>query len=201
MIRAAALLSLVATLALVLWVPSAYPPAHFVGLLRAEHARAAAFWGSLPAARRLDRALNLLESPSGPAPLARSPGLPGAVATEMAAANRRLFDSDYFRAVDALLLLAAYRAATLLDCLPVLAPILFAALADGALVRLIKAREFRQHDPEMFALYGSAVLLTLCGTLIAGLLPWVLPPWVLPAVPFAIGEFAGRALACFHKHG
>lgn len=201
MIRAAALLTLVATLALVLWVPSAYPPTHFVGLLRAEHAEAAAFWGSVAAVRRLDRALGLLEAPSGPALTAPSHVLPGAVATEMAAAHRRLFANDYFRAVDALLLLAAYRAATLLDCLPVLALFLFAALADGALVRLIKAREFRQHDPEMFALYAGGVYLTLCGTLVASVLPWVLPPWILPAVPLAVGAFAGGALACFHKHG
>lgn len=201
MIRTAALLSFVAALALVLWVPSAYPPAHLVGLLRAEHAQAADLWGSGPAARRLDRALNALARPTAATALVPAPGPPGAVATEMAATHRRLFDSDYFRAVDALLLLAAYRAATLLDCLPVLALFLFAALADGALVRLIKAREFRPHDPEMFALYGSAAILTLCGTLVAGVLPWVLPPWLLPAVPLAAGTFGGRALACFHKPG
>lgn len=200
MIRAAALLTLVATLALVLWVPSAHPPAHFLALLRTEHAEAAAFWGSAPAARRLDRALGLLETSTAPVPKAPSPGLPGAVATEMAATHRRHFDNDYVRAVDALLLLAAYRAATVLDGLPVLALFLFAALADGALVRRIKAREFRQHDPELFALYAGGALLTLCGALVAGVLPWVLPPWLPPAVPLVVGMFAGRALACFHTH-
>jgi hypothetical protein len=50
MIRAIAVVSLLALLVLVLYVPSANPPERFVAQLRAEYGMAAGFWGAYNAA-------------------------------------------------------------------------------------------------------------------------------------------------------
>jgi hypothetical protein len=109
----------------------------------------------------LDRAVRMQEATANvtPIPAAKdaplTTGVNGAVSQEMSAVNQRLFDNTYFRSVDALLLLASYRLATLLEWLPWLTAFVLAALVDGGLTRLVKAKEFLQHDPEMFALYAS----------------------------------------------
>jgi uncharacterized protein DUF4400 len=207
MIRAVAMLSLLVLLILVLYLPSAHPPERFLAQLRAEHEAAAAYWGAEPATRMLDRMLGMQEATAQvtPTPAAHdapsTAGVNGAVAREMSSVNQRLFNNGYFRSVDALLLLASYRLATLLEWLPWLALFSVATLADGAFTRVIKAKEFLQHDPEMFALYASLGIVTLCATVIGFVLPVALPPLLLPCVPLVVGVLAGRALGCFHRRG
>jgi len=205
MIRAVAILSLLATLILVLYVPSVNPPERFLAQLRTEHEAAVAYWGSGPATRMLDRAIALQGATADVTPIPSAADAPpaanvnGAVAGEMAAVNRRLFDNPYFRAVDALLLLASYRLATFLEWLPWLSVFLLASLIDGALTRLVKAKEFVQHDPEMFALYASLGIMVLCATAVACVLPVTLHPLLLPCVPLMVGAVTGRAVGCFHR--
>ena len=207
MIRAVAVLSLLVLLVLVLYVPSAHPPERFLAQLRAEHEAAIVYWGAEPATRMLDRAMRMQDSTAEVTPIpaakdAPSPtGVNGAVSREMSSVNQRLFNNAYFRAVDALLLLASYRLSTLLEWLPWLAVFVLAALVDGVLVRLIKAKEFLQHDPEMFALYASLGIVILCATVIGFVLPVTLHPLLLPCVPLVVGVLAGRALGCFHRRG
>jgi hypothetical protein len=117
----------------------------------------------------------------------------------MSSVNQRLFNNAYFRSVDALLLLASYRLSTLLEWLPWLAVFVLAAVVDGGLARLIKSKEFLQHDPEMFALYASLGIVILCATVIGFVLPAMLHPLLLPCVPLVVGVLAGRALGCFHR--
>lgn len=207
MIRVVAVLSLLVLLVLVLYVPSAHPPAHFLAQLRAEHEAATAYWGSDPATRMLDRAMSMQSSAAEVTPIptaqdAPSPaGVNGAVSREMSSVNQRLLNNTYFRSVDALLLLASYRLSTVLEWLPWLAAFTLAAVVDGGFARLIKAKEFLQHDPEMFALYASLGILTLCATVVGFVLPVTLPPLLLPCVPLVVGALAGRALGCFHRRG
>ena len=207
MIRAVAVVSLLILLVLVLYVPAAHPPERFLAQLRAEHAAAAAYWGGEPATRMLNRSLKMQETTAEitPVPAAKdapSPaGVNGAVSREMSSVNQRLFNNAYFRAVDALLLLASYRLSTLLEWLPWLAVFILAAVADGGLARLIKAKEFLQHDPEMFALYASLGIISLCVTVIGFVLPVTLHPLLLPCVPLVVGVLAGRAWGCFHRRG
>ena len=207
MIRAVALLSLVTLLILVLYVPSAHSPERFASQLRAEHAAAVAYWGSGPAARMLDRSLRMQETIADVTPIpATGNGLPtasvnGAVAREMSSANQRLFNNPYFRSVDALLLLASYRLSTLVEWLPWLSVFILGALADGGLARLIKAKEFLQHDPEMYALYASLGIVVICAIIIGFVLPVALHPLLLPGAPLIVGVLAGRALGCFHRRG
>ncbi|MFY9327934.1 MAG: DUF4400 domain-containing protein [Georgfuchsia sp.] len=202
-----AVLSLVILLVLVLYVPSAHPPERFVAQLRAEHEAASTYWGTDPAMRMLDRAVGMQTTTASVTPIPSAKDAPtivgvnGAVSQEMSSVNQRLFNNSYFRSVDALLLLASYRLSTVLEWLPWLGAFVLAAIADGGFARLIKAKEFLQHDPEMFALYASLGIVVFCATVICFVLPVTLHPLLLPCVPLLVGVLAGRALGCFHRRG
>jgi hypothetical protein len=207
MIRAVAVLALLVLLVLVLYVPSAHSPERFLAQLRVEHEAAAAYWGAEPATRMLDRAMRMQDSTAQVTPIPAAKDAPspasvnGAVSREISSVNQRLFNNAYFHAVDALLLLASYRLSTLVEWLSWLAVFAWAAVVDGGLARLIKAKEFVQHDPEMFALYASLWIVILCATIIGFVLPVTLHPLLLPCVPLVVGVLAGRALGCFHRRG
>lgn len=207
MIRVVAVVSLLCLLVLVLYLPSAHPPERFLAQLRAEHQATAAFWGEAPALRILSRALGMQDSarqvtpvPSAAAALPSS-ALGGAVAHEMASVNQRLFDNAYFRSIDALVLLAAFRLSTLLEWLPWLVAFALAVLADGWIVRVIKSKEFRQHDPELFALHACLAIVVACATVVGFVLPVTLHPLVMPAIPIAISVLLSWAVASFHRRG
>jgi len=207
MIRAVAILSLVILLILVLYVPSAHPPEQFLAQLRDEHQIATSYWGPQFATQMLDRAVQMQEATANVTPIPTAKDAPstsavnGAVLLEMSSVNQRLFNNPYFRSVDALLLLASYRLSTLLEWLPLLAAFGIAAIADGGFARFIKAKEFRQHDPEMFAWYASLGIVVLCATVIGFVLPMRLHPLLLPCAPLVVSVLAGRAQGCFHRRG
>lgn len=207
MIRAAAFFSLVILLLLVLYIPSAHPPQRFVAQIRIEHEATTAFWGSEPAARILARAVRMQDATVEVTPIPKasvapsSTGVNNAVAKEMASVNQRLFNNPYFRSIDALLLLGSYRLSTLLEWLPWLAAFALAAIVDGWFVRLIKAKEFVQHDPEMFAVYACLAIITLCAMVLGFVVPVTLHPLVLPSVPLVVSVLVGRSVGCFHKRG
>jgi hypothetical protein len=207
MIRATAFLSLVILLLLVVYIPSAHPPQRFVAQIRIEHEATTAFWGSEPAARILARAVRMQDATVEVTPIPKasvapsSTGVNNAVAQEMASVNQRLFNNPYFRSIDALLLLGSYRLSTLLEWLPWLAAFALAAIVDGWFVRLIKAKEFMQHDPEMFAVYACLAIIIMCATVVGFVVPVTLHPLVLPSVPLVVGVLVGRAVGCFHKRG
>ncbi len=207
MIRAVTVGSLLGLLLLVLYLPSAHRPERFLAHLREEHRSIAQFWGDAPAQRILTRAIGMQDSARSAAPLPSAADAPdagavtSAVAAEMANVNRRLFDNAYFRSIDALLLLAAYRLATLLQWLPWLLTFAFAALADGYVVRLIKAKEFRQHDPEVYAIHACAAIVTICAAVVGLVVPVTLHPLVMPCVPLLVSVLAGRAVGSFHRRG
>lgn len=205
MIRAVAVVSLVLLLVLLLYVPSAHPPERFLGQLRSEHETAVDFWGAEPAYRMLDRAMRMQSGAAEASPIPslrdmpRTPGVNGAVATEMASVNQRLFNNAYFRSVDALLMLASYRLSSLLEWLPWLMPLVLAAGMDGALARIIRAKEFLQHDPEMFAVWCSLLIIAACSTVVAFVLPMQLHPAMLAGSPIAMAVLLGRAITHFHR--
>lgn len=205
MIRATAILSLVILLILVLYIPSAHQPQHFVSQIRIEHEAAAAFWGIEPATHILARAVRMQDATVDVTPIPKASDAPAAngvnnaVAQEMGSVNQRLFNNPYFRSIDALLLLGSFRLATLLEWLPWLAAFALATTVDGWFVRLIKAKEFVQHDPEMFALYACLAIIAMCATVIGFVMPVTIPPLVLPCVPLVVSVLVGRALGCFHR--
>lgn len=207
MIRFVSTTSLVALLILVLYLPSAYPPERFIDQLRTEHALTIDFCGHDHAMRILSRMLDLQATAQQASPIPSSTEVPApnpidlAVAKQMADVNNRLFNNPYFRSVDTLLVLATYRVAVLIEWLPALLVFMLAVLCDGFLVRIIKSKEFRQHNPEVFGLHVCAIIMTACATVLAFVLPVTLHPLVISVVPIAISVFASRALANFHRRG
>lgn len=205
MIRFVSTTSLVALLILVLYLPSAYPPERFIDQVRTEHALVVEFWGHEHATRILSRMLDwqTVVKQASPVPSPADAPAPNpvdlAAAKQMADVNHRLFHIPYFRSIDTLLTLATYRLSVLIEWLPALLTFMLAALFDGFLVRIIKSKEFRQHNPEVFALHICAAILTACATVLAFVLPVTLHPRVFSAVPIAIGIFASLALAHFHR--
>lgn len=205
MIRFVAVASLTALLILVMYLPAAHPPEHFIARMRIEHEQTAAFWSDIHAQRIMARTLHTqaAAAPLSPIPTSRSApqlgGVDSAVAKEMSAVNTRLFNSPYFRAIDALLLLATYRFFTLLEWLPWLLAFGAAAVFDGAARRAIKAKQFAHHDPEIFALYACGSIVLGCATVVAFVVPSTLPTALLPIVSIVLGAFAGGALAHFHQ--
>lgn len=205
MIRATATLSLTALLILVLYLPAVTTPERYLAVLHAEQALTAEAWGPEPAARILAHMLDWQATLQAAAPLPNRTAAPDlqpvhrATAREMAAIHRRIFDSAYFRAIDAALALAAYRFAALLAWLPALAVFLFAVLADGFIVRIVKSSAFRQHDPEVFALHTCGAIVTGCATMVACVVPAPVHPLLWPIAPIAMSVFASRALADYHR--
>jgi hypothetical protein len=205
MIRAMAVASLLSLLVLVLYVPSAHPPERFVEQLRTEYTHAAVFWGKDAGTRMLSRAMSMQESArqTSPVPSSKDAAPVGnvnaAVGREMASVNQRLFNNPYFRSIDALLLLASFRLSMLLEWLPWLLAFPFTAMVDGYLVRLVKAKEFLHHNPEMFALFACLAILTSCATILAFVLPITLHPLAVPCVPVIIGSLMGTAIRDFHR--
>ena len=202
MIRAIAITALVTLLILVLYLPSAHPPERFLAQLRAENATSVSFWGQEAATRMLNRALSLQGDTAQITPLPKSSATPNnASAAEMAAMNQRLFNNPYFRSIDALLLLASYRAAALLQWLPWLSLLIVVMTVDTSLQRLIKAKEFRQHNPELFALYACLGIISACATVVVCAAPVSWHPLVMPLLPLGVGFWGSRAWGHYHRRG
>jgi hypothetical protein len=203
MIRVAAIASLLVTLVLALYLPSAFPAERFLDQLRSEHRAAASLWGAGDASRMLDNALRMLDSTTGVTPVAMGRSatvgqVDTAVSREMTTVGRRLVDNAYVRSIEALVVLAMFRLSAIGHAIPWLLPFLGAAVADGQLSRLRKAREFTRHDPELFALAIVGGIVMACATFTAALLPVEMPAWVWPAAPLAIAWSMAQALACYH---
>jgi hypothetical protein len=207
MIRAVSIVSLLTLLALVLYLPAAYPPQRFIEQLRNEHRLNAAFWGQDHATRILSRMLDFQAQASQASPVPSLSDAPAtkavdtAVANEFAQVNRRLFNNPYFRSIDALFTLTTYRFSALIEWLPLLLVFMAGTLFDGFLMRIVRSKEFVQHNPEMYAVYLSAAIMTACSTVIAFVLPIKLPVLALPAVPVLASVFVSRAVANFHRRG
>ena len=205
MIRIVSIAALLCLLVLVLYLPSAHPPERFLAQIRSEHQAMEALWGETPALRILDRALVLQGTAREATPVpptvsaSAASGVDGAVAREMASVNQRLFGNSYFRAIDALVLLAAFRLSAMLEWLPWMAAFVAAAMLDGAISRVIKSKEFLHHDPERFALYASMAITLSCAAVVAMVVPVHIHPMVSPAVLVTLALLSGRSFAHFHR--
>ncbi len=203
MIRAVATASLLALLILVPYLPSVYPPQRFMQQIRIEAGLNSSVWGEKRALRILARMLDVQTTTTQASPVPEmsdaAAGVATAVASEMQQVNQRLFNNPYFRSIDALLALAAYRLSSLIEWLPILMVFMLAVLFDGLLLRIVKSKEFALHSPELYALHACAAIMTACATVVVLVLPITLHPLMLPIVPVAISIFASRAAAHFHR--
>lgn len=211
-IRAVAIVSLASMLALVLYLPSAHPPARFMAQIRHEHQVAVAVLGPKHAARIMARMLDmqlpgahLSESqsalPAAMAQASRASGVDAAMAAQMGLIGQRLFTSPYFRSIDTLLALAMYRISVWMESLSLLLVFGVIGLIDGLVVRVVKSKVFVQHNPEMFALHASLAIVAACASVVACVVPINVHPYWFAATPFVIAVCANQAVANYHRRG
>lgn len=207
-IRVVSITSLILLLVCVLYLPSAHPPERFITQLSIEHERNYDFWGEQPALHILSRMLALHADAKEATPIAEALAsseprshVESAAGAEMAHVNARLFNNRYFQSIGALFTLATYRLSAFLEWLPYLSVFVIAAFLDGFIRRIVKSKEFLQHNPELFALHVSLVILIACGTVVAFVLPVTVHPLVLALVPIGIGTFGSLAVANYHRRG
>jgi hypothetical protein len=204
MIRVVAVTALVTLLILVLYLPSAYPPQRFLSQLRADHVATADFWGEVEALHLLETALSRQRDVRDVAPLPdaydapSSQRLNGAVAQEMSSVNDRLFNSPYFRSLDAMLVLATYRGSLALTWLLWLAVFPLSVAVDSLVSRRVKAMEFGRHDPEVFSTLVCAAITTICAAILLLVLPVSLHPMLLPLAPLLASTLSAQAISSFH---
>jgi hypothetical protein len=149
--------TMLAILCIVLYIPSASPPERFTEVLRAEHAASREIWGPAVADRILRRMLDIQQgSPplsEPPAPMVhvgQQPAVDAAMAAQMTQMSMRLFGNPYFRSIDSLFALAAYRLSAIIELLPLLTIYLLVVAVDGFVLRQVRAKEFVAHSAEMF---------------------------------------------------
>src|SRR5437588_9828576 len=103
-IRVVSTISLILLLILVLYLPSAYPPEHFISQLDIEHERNRAFWGHDHALRILSRMLELHADAKQASPIsdtltsAQPRNQVDSVAeSHLSQMSTRLFNNQYFK--------------------------------------------------------------------------------------------------------
>jgi len=207
-IRVVSTVSLILLLILVLYLPSANPPERFIAQLSLEHERNSAFWGDEHALRILSRMLALHTGAKEASPIPDTFASAGSrsqidstTASEMSRMSTRLFNNQYFKSIGALFALATYRFSAFVEWLPYLSVFVLAAFLDGFIRRIVKSKEFLQHNPELFALHASLVIIIICGTVVAFVLPVTVHPLLLALVPAGVGIFGSLAVANYHHRG
>lgn len=209
-IRVALIASLVSLLALVLYIPSATPPERFFELVRAEHATNQRVWGEDAAAKMMQTMLDLTSEskkvsdapslPSGSGPTGQD-AINSAMADELGQMNARLFNNPYFRSIDALFMLAAYRIAALMQIVPLVLVFAAASIVDGFVVRTVRSKEFIQHNPELYVASASLSIVLLCAVALATFAPVRIAPHVVAGALLLASFVGSRAVANFHRRG
>jgi Domain of unknown function (DUF4400) len=207
-IRVVSTVSLILLLILVLYLPSANPPERFIAQLSLEHERNSALWGEEHALRILSRMLEFHADaqqaspiPDTLAPAKSRSKVDSVTASQISQMSVRLFNNQYFKSIGSLLALAAYRFSAFVEWLPYVCVFVLAALLDGFIRCIVKSKEFLQHNPELFALHASLVILITCGTFVAFVLPVSIHPLLLAFAPAGVGIFGGLAIANYHHRG
>lgn len=208
MIRAVATASLLALVALVLYLPAANGPETFLRQVTVEHEMNAHLLGPDAARRILDRT-RFLQGQSAsanpiPSTFRDNPGPPPVdvtVARHVSAAGARILDSRYVRSMEALLALALFRIASLAEWLPLVSAFLLVAIFDGLIRRAVKSKEFLRHDPELFAAHACLAVLTVCGLALTVVLPTTIHPYAFASAPLLGALFSGQTIANFHARG
>jgi hypothetical protein len=194
--------TMLAILCIVLYIPSTSPPERFTEVLRAEHAASREIWGPAVADRILGRMLDIQQgSPplsEPPAPMVhvgQQPAVDAAMAAQM---SMRLFGNPYFRSIDSLFALAAYRLSAIIELLPLLTIFLLVVAVDGFVLRQVRAKEFVAHSAERFG--GCLIAAIVLGGMVAvsAFLPMRLHPMFFTLSLLAMLFALSRAIANYH---
>ena len=210
LVRGVAIACILVVTVCVLYLPSAHPPEHFLERLQAEHELSVQLWGQDHAFRILARMLRLQESAKDASPVSNavaSSTQPAnllanpALGLEVSKVMTAFYQNQYFKSIEALFALAAYRCAQLAEWLSVFGVFVFAVLFDGYVRRIVKSKEFLHHNPEVFGVHLCLIIILLGAVMVAFVLPVTIPPIVWAVVPFCIAIFGGFAIANFHYRG
>jgi hypothetical protein len=186
MIRGVAIASLVTLLLLVLYLPAVTPPAAFFERVRSEYSAHGTAWGQGRARRALEGAIAMLERPMSTPLMNGTSAQQGRAATaagrKFDTVSRRLLDSDYLHAFNALALLAGFRLAALAQLAPGLLCLAAAYVVDGLVRRWVKGREFTHPRPEVWTGSVCCTCLALFTAIISSVLPIAVPLALLPSL-------------------
>lgn len=193
-----------------LYAPADRSAEHFGRLLAAEHQANVEMWGSRYGERVLERmrwlrgeaTRNWLPGELGK-PLEKRAGAAAdqtAVGRSSSEVTSRLMHNEYFRSIDALLSLAAYRAAMVIELLPLFLPFLAVSIVDGAVERACRSKAFVPHKPGVYGVFVGGLLLTLSMFLVLFVLPTSVTPLAAVTGIVLAGLLAGRSIAHFLKH-
>ena len=136
-----------------------------------------------------------------PAPMVhvgQQPAVDAAMAAQMTQMSMRLFGNPYFRSIDSLFALAAYRLSAIIELLPLLTIFLLVVAVDGFVLRQVRAKEFVAHSAEMFG--GSLIVAIMLGGMVAvsAFLPMRLHPMFFTLSLLAMLFALSRAIANYH---
>lgn len=196
--------AMLAILCIVLYIPSAVPPERFLDILRSEHALMQRTWGNETADRVLARMLAMQEvAPSVASSTAKTESEPSsavdsAMTAQVGHMSQRLLSNPYFRAIDALFALVAYRLSAAYELLPMMGVFLMIFSIDGFVVRKVRSREFIAHSAEMFgaSIVGGIVLGS--AVVVSWFLPYQFHPMLMIAVLLTMLFVMSRAFANYH---
>lgn len=208
MIRYLLIGTLVLFLLLLFALPAKYGADRLIAQLRIEHELNRAYWGedfawqSLALAMSIHAAGLAAAQPAAAALPGSAPANPAvaldAAGKQIEATVARLFDNPYTASVGALMTLFAYRMGCFLLALPLALLFVFACMLDGFTLRWVKSRDFRAHNPEIYAAFGTLAVLVVGATLVASLFPITIYPYLLLLPPTLTGIGAGFAIANYH---
>lgn len=209
MIRVIAICSALAMAAIVLYLPAANPPERFIQQLRHENALNVEFWGDAVGHRILARMLDYEEAFQSKTPGAAvgalrttaDSAMGNAVAGEVGKVSERLMNNRYFKSIDTLTVLALYRLASLVEWLPLFAILGVALISDGLVGRILRSREFVQHNPEMFAASAIVFMLAMFGLILALVLPQTIHPYLFGFTLLLGGIGVRGIVANYHRAG
>lgn len=205
MIRAVLVAVLLAVMCIVLYVPSTMPAERFMELLRQEHASNREAWGAQAADRTLARMLDTsqwVRQAAAPAPPAVQAGqhsrVDQPVVASFEAMSNRLFRNEYFRSIDALLLVVIYRLSQLVELAPLLLCLFVLGTIDALAVRKARMRQLEGKSAEVFAVQVIAAIVTLAAACVAVFLPMQLPAWLLSSCTIVATFALTRSVASYH---
>ena len=206
MIRIVFVGALALILCAVLYIPSTTSPERFIETIKMENAAHRAAWGDDAANRIMVRLLDLHQGVVQEPPPAMSSSaatLPAgspqaAVTAQVGQMGARMFANSYFKSIEALMMLATYRACALIELLPLALLVLVVVAIDGFVVRVVRSREFVPHSAELFS--ASAACSILVGSLImlSMFLPLSMPPMYITAAIVVMLFILSRAISNYH---
>jgi hypothetical protein len=193
-----------AVLWLVLYAPAKTTAARYAEILSEEHQAYSHVFGADVADRMLERLDRLkliprLEEVAVPVEPATGSTPTNQVANRMAAVTHRFFAHQYFRSMDGLVALAAFRASALYELGVMVLVFLTVVVVDAVAVRRARAAELRGVSAERFRLSELGSILLLALLFVAWFLPISVPPTAPTLALLALTFAVSRMVASYHR--